>query len=77
MSDKTWYLFGETLKRHYENRGRDITLHFQYENEINEFTDLEKEYRNGRLQGYLDAMCDATGYIDKLYTMLDLKGSVT
>jgi len=81
MSDRTWYLFGETLKAELKDLVRQQRSWYETEKELAEqgfhsdghedFEEKEK-YWEAHLDGYLAFCNDAIGRIDKLYKKLGM-----
>jgi len=74
MSDRIWYLFGETLKAEFKEMAKCKNTWFQCEKELAEKglhsdgnEDFKTEYWEAHLDGYLDFCRDAITRIDRLY----------
>jgi hypothetical protein len=82
MSDRTWYLFGEAIKREFEEMAIDEKRWFEEHKRLDDmglasdsFKDFgkKKEYWKAYVNGYVDALAEAKHHIDELYKKLGIE----
>ena len=82
MSDRTWYLFGEAIKREYEKMATEEKQWFEEHKRLDDLGmasdsckdfGKRKEYWKAYVNGYVAALSEARHHINELYKKLGIE----